>query len=62
MNKRDLQGYLFISPWLAGFLVLTAFPFAACIYLSFTRYDIVSTPVWVGWANYRELFANDPMF
>ena len=62
MKKRDLQGYLFISPWLAGFLILTAFPFAASIYLSFTRYDIVSAPVWVGAANYRELFTNDPLF
>ncbi len=62
MKKRDLQGYLFISPWLAGFLILTAFPFAASIYLSFTRYDIVSAPVWVGAANYRELFTTDPLF
>ena len=50
------------ATWLAGFLILTAFPFAASVYLSFTRYDIVSTPVWVGVANYRELFGNDPLF
>jgi len=55
-------GYAFISPWLIGFLVFTAFPFVASIYLSFCRYDIVSPPVWVGLANYDELLGNDPRF
>lgn len=60
--KKDLTGYAFISPWLLGFLVFTFVPFVVSIYLSFTRYDIISSPVWVGWANYRKLFADDPLF
>lgn len=60
--RRDLIGYLFISPWLIGFLVFTAYPFFSSIYLSFTRYNIVSPPVWVGWANYRTLLLDDPLF
>lgn len=60
--KRDLLGYAFVSPWLIGFLAFTLGPFLASIYLSFTRYDIISSPVWVGAANYRELFARDPLF
>ncbi|MGD0091389.1 MAG: sugar ABC transporter permease [Planctomycetota bacterium] len=55
-------GYAFISPWLAGFCIFTIFPFVASIYLSFCRYDIISPPVWVGFANYDELFRNDPRF
>jgi multiple sugar transport system permease protein len=55
-------GYWFIAPWLAGFLVFTAVPFLISVYLSFCRYDVASPPVWVGTANYIELFAEDPLF
>jgi len=61
MRKRWI-GYAFISPWLLGFLIFTAYPFLASIYFSFTRYDIVSKPVWVGAANYRTLLHDDPLF
>jgi multiple sugar transport system permease protein len=60
--KKSLTGYAFISPWLVGFLVFTAFPFLASVYLSLTRYDIVSPPAWVGAANYRMLLTQDPLF
>ena len=60
--RKNWTGYLFISPWLIGFCIFTAVPFAASIYLSFTRYDVVSSPVWVGLANYRKLFFGDPLF
>ena len=60
--KKALIGYAFISPWLFGFIVLTAVPFLVSVYLSFTRYDIVSAPVWVGMANYNRLFTDDPLF
>ncbi len=60
--RKDWKGYAFISPWLLGFVVFTAVPFLASIYLSFTRYDIVSAPVWVGSANYDRLLTGDPLF
>ena len=60
--KKNLTGYLFISPWLIGFLLFTVFPFVASIYLSFTRYNVVSPPSWVGMANYKMLFTADPLF
>ena len=60
--KKDWAGYAFISPWLFGFVVFTAIPFVASIYLSFTRYDIVSAPVWIGTANYERLLTEDPLF
>ncbi len=60
--KRNLAGYLFIAPWLIGFLVFTVGPFISSIYLSFTRYDVLSSPVWIGAVNYQELFTNDPVF
>lgn len=60
--KRGWVGYAFISPWLFGFLVFTAIPFVVSVYLSFTRYDIVSAPVPIGFTNYEKLFTNDPLF
>ena len=61
MRKRWV-GYAFISPWLVGFLIFTLYPFLASIYFSFTRYNIVSRPYWVGLANYRTLLLDDPLF
>lgn len=60
--KRNLVGYLFISPWIVGFLAFTAWPFLRSIYLSFTRYNIVTQPKWVGVANYRMLLTEDELF
>lgn len=60
--RKHAIGYAFISPWLLGFVLFTAGPFVVSIYLSFTRYDIVSPPVWVGWANYHKLLTADPLF
>ena len=46
---------VFIGPWLVGFMALVVYPFAASLYWSFCRYDLVSSPEWVGWANYERL-------
>lgn len=56
------SGWFFISPWLIGFVLFMAVPFIASLYLSFCSYDIISPPKWVGLANYRELFTEDPLF
>src|SRR5690349_1792824 len=60
--KENLVGYLFISPWLLGFLAFTLWPFLQSIYLSFTRYNIVSPAKWVGLANYKMLLTRDELF
>jgi multiple sugar transport system permease protein len=62
MKRNEITGLLFISPWLTGFLVFTAGPFVASIWLSFTRWDIVTHPVWVGLGNYHSLATRDPLF
>jgi len=50
---------LFISPWVIGFLIFTLWPVVYSGYLSFTEYDVINDPKYVGLDNYRELF-NDP--
>lgn len=49
----------FISPWLIGFVVFTALPMIASLVLSFTEYDVLQPPEFVGLENYREL-VQDP--
>lgn len=53
--------YLFIAPWIFGFLVFTLGPVLASAYFSFTKYDIANPPKWIGFANYSTLF-HDPVF
>jgi multiple sugar transport system permease protein len=47
--------WLFISPWLVGFVALILYPFGATFYWSFCRYDLLEPPRWIGAANYRRL-------
>lgn len=61
VRRRLWVGLLFISPWVLGFLVFTLFPFLATLYYSFTSYNIVSAPKWIGLGNYTHLF-HDHLF
>ncbi|MFE5408505.1 carbohydrate ABC transporter permease [Microbacterium sp. NPDC056569] len=51
-------GYVFLAPWLLGFLLLTAGPMVASLYLSFTDYNLFSPPQWVGFDNYVRLWSD----
>ena len=59
--RRLIWPALFLAPWLIGFLGLYLVPMGLSLYYSFTNYDIVATPVWLGLFNYKEL-ATDPQF
>ena len=61
VNSEKLAGYLFISPWLLGFLAFMIAPMIITLYYSFTSYNIVGSPVFIGWQNYVEIF-DDPKF
>ena len=56
------MGYLFIAPWLFGFLTLTIGPILYSAYISFCDYQLLSSPVFSGLDNYRRVFTNDPIF
>ena len=60
-RREALTGWLFAMPWILGFIVFTAGPMLYSVYTSFTEYNIVSAPKWVGTRNYTRLF-NDPNF
>ena len=49
----------FMSPWILGFAVFFGYPLVMSAYLSFTHYDLLGSPRWIGLANYRFLFTKD---
>ena len=49
----------FMSPWILGFTIFFGYPLVFSAYLSFTHYDLLSPPRWIGLANYRYLFTTD---
>ncbi len=61
-RNDNLAGYLFISPWLIGFFTLTLIPMVASLYLSFTSYDIFTSPRWIGLDNFQTMFFEDARY
>ena len=59
---RNLTGIAFITPWLLGFLLLTAGPMLASLVISFHSWSMLSPPEWVGLDNYRRILTEDPLF
>ena len=53
---------MFISPWLAGFFLLTLVPLAYSIYLSLTQYNGLSAPEFIGLQNYMDILFHDDLF
>ncbi len=55
-------GYVFLLPWLIGFLALTLVPMGMSFYYSFTNYNLLSAPKWIGVSNYVKMFTSDYHF
>ncbi|MBD8068687.1 carbohydrate ABC transporter permease [Bacillus sp. PS06] len=61
-TKQNLTGYLFISPFIIGFLAFTLIPILASLYFSFTKYNLFGDPTWIGLENYKKMFTADPRY
>lgn len=61
-QREALWGYLFIAPWIIGFIAFSLGPIAATIYLAFTKYNVIKSPVWTGLRNFTNLFTRDEKF
>jgi multiple sugar transport system permease protein len=57
--KENASSYVFLLPWLLGFFILTLYPMGYSLYLSFTRYNILQPPQWIGWRNYFVMFVGN---
>ncbi len=56
--REAINGYVFISPWVLGFLIFVIGPMIGLIWLSFQRWDLIGDPRAVGWRNYERLFSD----
>lgn len=61
-RREAVAGYVFLSPWLLGLLGITLLPMLYSLYLSFTDYDLLQAPEWVGLDNFVRMFTDDPKY
>lgn len=61
-TRRAIWAYLFLVPWLVGLVVFWIGPIIASFYFSFTSYDVMSAPHFIGLDNYRKAFFDDDLF
>lgn len=63
-KRQALNGYLFIAPWLVGFLVFVARPFLSSIRLAFSEVNMMAgfELEFIGWENFKEAFVVDEAF
>jgi multiple sugar transport system permease protein len=61
-SRHVVEAYLYMSPWLVGYVALTFVPVLLSLYYSFTNYDVISPEKWVGLRNYVEAFTRDDQF
>lgn len=60
-TREAIEGYLFVAPAVIGFFGFTLFPMIASFVLSFTEYNLLSSPTWIGFDNFTEM-ARDEFF
>ncbi len=57
--RNQVTGILFVMPWIVGFLTWTIIPLLSSMYYSFTRYDLLRPPVFIGIQNYTNFLTDD---
>ena len=55
-QRRARTGYLFILPFIVGFLMFLLIPMILSLYYSFCKYDIQNAPKFIGFKNYINIF------
>jgi multiple sugar transport system permease protein len=58
-RRQALWCYVFIAPAVLGLLLFSLGPMIASLWLSFTSYDLLSSPEWIGTQNYTDLFSDE---
>ncbi|UOZ10090.1 carbohydrate ABC transporter permease [Amycolatopsis sp. WQ 127309] len=59
--KRRRTALFFMAPALIGFLVFFGYPLIATVYYSFTKYDLINPPQFIGFDNYVRMFTTEPL-
>lgn len=61
-TKDNVTGYLLLSPWLFGFLLMWLVPAVISMYYSFTDFNLLNVPQFIGISNYIRIFTQDDTF
>ena len=61
LRRQEGAAHVFMLPWLFGLVLVTAVPMLASLYLSFTDYNVLSSPEFIGGENFARLI-EDPRF
>src|SRR5476651_984081 len=61
-RRHIITGYLYLTPWILGFLLFWLGPAVASLALSLTSYDVISAPSFIGLKNFTDAFTQDPLF
>jgi multiple sugar transport system permease protein len=61
-RREAFEGYVFLLPWIIGFLAFHFGPLLASLYLGFTNYRGSGPPQWIGVENFQRMFTADPLF
>lgn len=59
VKREAASGYALVLPWILGLVIWNLYPFAYSLYLSFTQYNILQPPVWIGVDNYVDMFQDN---
>lgn len=57
-RAEERAAWSFLAPWVIGMLTITVGPMVASLYFSFTDYNLLSAPEWIGWGNYAEMLTD----
>ncbi len=60
-RREAMVGYIAIAPWFIGFVAFELGPLLTSLYLSLTKFDVLTDPKWVGLKNWNKMLFNDPL-
>jgi len=60
--RKNMTAYLFLLPWLIGLFLFALGPMISSLYLSFTHFELIQSPQWIGLQNFHDIFIQDDRF
>jgi multiple sugar transport system permease protein len=61
-KRQSRAAYVFLLPWILGFFGLAVIPMATSLYLSFTNYNLIQSPGWIGLDNFTRMWHDDRLW
>jgi multiple sugar transport system permease protein len=61
-RREAILFWICVAPWVIGFILFTLGPMLYSLYISFTDWNVLTPPHWVGLQNYIKIFTSDPDF